>query len=124
MYAHVAHAYRVAERLGVANSALVEHVNAPQLRKDAAKLYKDIFAQDRKTVFILDEPYWPRTFAELHPERISAYPDGFAVRLESKGDAESGLYIVPLGMEHDPTLTPWATFEKLSEGIFWYSFNP
>ena len=102
----------------------IGRVNGQELRKDTAKLYKDIFAQQRKTIFVLDEPYWPRTFAALHPERVSAYPDGFALRLESKGDAESGLYIVPLGMDHDPTLTPWATFEKISDGIFWYSFNP
>ena len=102
----------------------VKRVKAAQLRKDVAKFYKDIFATNQKTIFTLRPEYWSLAFVELHPERITAYPDGFAFCLEKKGDAESGLYIVPLGMDHDPAPTPWASFEKLSEGIFWYSFKP
>ena len=102
----------------------VQRVTAAQLRRDVARYYKNIFAPHQKTIVTVHPEIWTLAFVELHPERITAYPDGFAFRLESNGDAESGLYIVPLGMEHDPTLTPWATFEKLSEGIFWYSFNP
>lgn len=102
----------------------IERVTAQQLRRDAARLYKNIFAGPWKTLIILNEENWPRSFSELHPERITVYPDGFALRLESSGDTEAGLYIVPLEMDHDPTPTPWASFEKLSDGIFWYSFKP
>ena len=102
----------------------VKRVTPPQLRKEAAVYYKDVFAGHRKTIVTLNPQYWSWSFNELHPERITAYPDGFAFCLDTRGDAESGLYIVPLGIEHDPKPTPWASFEKLSEGIFWYSFKP
>ena len=102
----------------------VKRVTPAELRKDAAHYYKDIFTSQRKTMVTLNSQYWSWSFSELHPSRITAYPDGFAFRLETKGDTESGLYIVPLGMEHEPTPTRWASFEKLSEGIFWYSFKP
>ncbi len=104
--------------------ATVKRVKPVSLRKDAAVFYKNIFAEHRKTNFVVSPQYWSWSFSELHPERITAYPDGFAICLESLGDAESGLYIVPLGMDHDPAPTHWASFEKLSEGIFWYSFKP
>ena len=102
----------------------VQRVTAEQLRKDVAKYYKNIFATNQKTMVTVNPQIWTLASAELHPERITAYPDGFAFCLESKGSAESGLYIVPLGMDHDPAPTAWASFEKLSEGIFWYSFKP
>ncbi len=102
----------------------LKRVKAETLRRDAATFYKDIFAVPRKTSVPLGEQSWSRTFSELHPMRITAYPDGFAFCLESKGDSESGLYIVPLGMDHAPAPTRWASYEKISEGIFWYSFKP
>ena len=102
----------------------VKRVTAKQLRTEVAVYYKDVFAGHRKTIVTLNPQYWSWSFNELHPERITAYPDGFAFCMETRGDAESGLYIVPLGMEHDPAPTPWASYEKLSEGIYWYSFKP
>ncbi len=95
-----------------------------QLRREVALFYKDVFAQHQKMVVTLNPTYWSQAFTDLNPERITAYPDGFAFRLESNGDAESGLYIVPLGMDVEPKPTPWASYEKLSEGIYWYSFKP
>ena len=102
----------------------VKRVKAVQLRKDVAIFYKDIFAEHRKTITRVNQQYWSWSFTQLHPDHITAYPDGFAFCLESIGDAESGLYVVPLGMDHDPAPTKWASFEKISDGIFWYSFKP
>ena len=108
---------------GRAKGAL-QRVKADQLRQDAAIFYKDIFAGRQKTIVTVSPQYWAWSFKQLHPLRITAYPDGFAFRLEVVGDAESGLYIVPLGMDVAPKPTPWASFERLSEGIYWYSFQP
>ncbi|MEO7319061.1 MAG: hypothetical protein ABIZ56_08745 [Chthoniobacteraceae bacterium] len=108
---------------GRAKGAL-KRVKADQLRKDAAIFYKNIFAGQQKTIVTVNPQYWSWSFKELRPQRITAYPDGFAFCLEVMGDAESGLYIVPLGMDVVPRPTPWASFEKLSEGIYWYSFKP
>ena len=95
-----------------------------RLRKEVALYYKDAFAQHQMTSVSMPPNYWSEAFNALQPERITAYPDGFAFCLEINGDAESGLYIVPLGMDVAPKPTPWASFEKLSEGIYWYSFQP
>jgi hypothetical protein len=35
---------------------------------------------------------------------------------------EAGLYIIPLHMELVPKSTPRATFEQLSQGVYWFSF--
>ena len=102
----------------------MKRVDAREMRKDVAKYYKDVFAEHRKTIVLLNQQYWSSSFKELRPERITAYPDGFAFCLESTGNEESGLYIVPLGMDHEPKPTPTASYEKLSEGIFWYCFKP
>ena len=102
----------------------VKRVTPQQLREDAAKYYKDLYAGPRKTLVLVNKEYWSWSFAELSPERITAYADGFAFRLESKGDSESGLYVVPLGMDIEPKQTDVASFEKISDGIFWYSFKP
>ena len=102
----------------------LKRVDKKQLRKDAATFYKNIFAEHRKTITTVNPQYWSRAFSQLRPLRITAYPDGFAFCLEAAGDSESGLYIVPLGMELEPKATRWATFEKLSEGIYSYSFKP
>ncbi len=108
---------------GRAKDAL-KRVKPEQLRKDVAHYYKDIFAEHRKTIATVNQQYWSGAFMKLSPQRVTAYPDGFAFCLEVMGDTESGLYIVPLGMDVEPKPTPWATFEKLSEGIYWYSFKP
>ena len=102
----------------------MQRVDAGQLRKDAAIFYKNIFAEHRKTIPTVSPQYWSYAFKRLEPQRITAYPDGFAFCLEILGDTESGLYVVPLGMEVEPKPTAWAVYEKISEGIFWYSFKP
>jgi hypothetical protein len=102
----------------------VERVNSQRLRTDVAKNYKDIFAEHRKTVVTLNPTYYPWAFRQLEPKRVTAYPDGFAFCLERSGAAESGLYVVPFGMDHEPKPTSWASFEKVSDGIYWYTFTP
>ena len=102
----------------------IKQMKQDQLRKDCALFYKNIFAEHRKTIAMVNQAYWSNSIAQLHPEKVTAYPDGFALCLESTGDSESGLYVIPLGMEVEPKATAWASYEKLSEGIFWYSFKP
>ena len=102
----------------------VKRMKEDQLRKELAVYYKNIFAEHRKTIATMSQQYWSYSISQLHPEKVTAYPDGFAICLESTGDSESGLYVIPLGMEVEPKPTAWASYEKLSEGIFWYSFKP
>src|SRR4029453_8718984 len=102
----------------------MERVKPEQLRMDVAKYYKDVFAEHRKTIVTLNPTYYSSAFRQLEPKRVTAYPDGFAFCLERSGDAESGLYLVPFGMDHEPKPTSWASFEKVSDGIYWYKFTP
>ena len=102
----------------------MQRVDPVQLRKDAAIFYKNIFAEHRKTIATVNQQYWSYSFKQLQPQRVTAYPDGFAFCLEILGDTESGLYVVPLGMDLEPASTLWASYEKISDGIFWYSFKP
>ena len=95
-----------------------------QLRRDAAVFYKNIFAEHQKTMVPVNASYWSWTFKQLNPDRITAYPDGFALCFEVKGDSEEGIFVVPLGMDVEPKPTRTASYEKLSEGIYWYSFKP
>ena len=102
----------------------MQQFKAEQLRKDCAVFYKNIFAEHRQTSAVVNQQYWSYSFQQLAPKRITAYADGFALCLEAKGDSESGLYVIPLGMEVEPKPTAWASYEKISDGIFWYSFKP
>ena len=102
----------------------MKRVDAVQLRKEAAIFYKNIFAEHRQTITMVSPQYWSNSFKRLEPQRITAYPDGFAFCLEIVGDTESGLYVVPLGMDLEPASTSWASYEKIADGIFWYSFKP
>ncbi len=102
----------------------MEHFKPAQLRREVALYYKNIFAEHQKTSVPVGAKFWSEAFTALRPERITAYPDGFAFCLETNGDAESGLYIVPEGMDVAPKPTAWASYEKLHEGIYWYSFKP
>jgi hypothetical protein len=102
----------------------VERVTPERLRTDVTKYYKDVFAEHRQTAVTLNPAYYSWAFRQLGPQRVTAYPDGFAFCLGRNGDAESGLYVVPLGMDHQPKRTSSASFEKIEDGIYWYVFNP
>lgn len=108
---------------GRAKRAL-KRVDRVQLRKDVATFYKDIFAEHRKIIVTVNPQYWSFAFTELRPSKITAYIDGFAFCLESIGEIETGLYVVPAEMDVEPKSTATASFEKLADGIFWYSFKP
>ena len=102
----------------------ISRVGDYQLRREAAIYYKNIYAEHRHSPATIQPDYWSWGFAQFEPIRITVYPDGLAFCLERRGDAESGLYIVPLGMEHAPAPTAWASYERLSDGFYWYSFKP
>ena len=98
-------------------------VGAPTLRNDAARLYKDVFAGRAPEFEEVREAAWPPSFRAFAPRHVGAYPDGISLALRRSRDRESGLYIVPLHMEHAPAPTARASFQRLSEGIYWYSFE-
>ena len=101
----------------------LDRVGAEKLRHDAAVLYKDLFAGRGPDLTVLKPGQWPKSFEAFHPLYVGAYLDGFVCALRKGEDTESGIYIIPSGMEHEPRNTDRASYERLSDGIYWYSFH-
>ena len=97
-------------------------VGAETLRKDAAVLYKQLFAGRGTDFIVVRASQWPASFKRFAPVRVGAYPDGLSLALNVDADSESGLYVVPLHMDHTPSGAARAKFHKLADGIYWYSF--
>ena len=97
-------------------------VGAKTLRSDAAVLYKQLFAGRGAEFLVVRESQWPSSFKRFAPARVGAYPDGLTLALHVGANAEAGLYVVPLHMENAPSGAPGASYRKLAEGIYWYSF--
>lgn len=98
-------------------------VGAEPLRRDAALLYKRLFAGHGTDFVVVRPKDWPESFQRFAPVRVGAYPDGISLALESRNGGEAGLYVVPATMEHQPSAAHGGTFQRLADGIFWYSFG-
>ncbi len=94
-----------------------------RVRREAALTYKDLFAASGSGFIPLPLTKFPPSFRQFQPLRIVAHRDGFALTLVSTAATESGLYIVPAGMEHAPAASRRAHFERLREGFYWYAFE-
>ena len=94
-----------------------------QLRYDAAMICKANFAGHGADFIVIRARNWPASFQAFKPARVGAYPDGVSLGLSTRPNLDSGLYIVPKSMDHEPRTVPGARFEKLAEGIYWYSFG-
>ncbi len=95
-------------------------VDKQALRMDAAKLYKQIYATPGADFLILKQTLWPENFNALKPIRVSCYRDGFAIALTDDSILETGLHVQPLGITRPPT--PGSIkYERIEEGIYWYS---
>ena len=117
----------VASVLGCADprsraEATLRAVGAEALRKDAAVLYKQLFAGRGTDFIVVRASQRPASFKRFAPVRVGAYPDGLSLALRVDADSESGLYVVPLHMDHTPSGAAGAKFHKLADGIYWYSF--
>jgi hypothetical protein len=94
-----------------------------RLRFDAAVIYKNAFAARGPELVRVPETSWPKSFRAFSPSRVTVYQDGIALGLAQLADRESGLWIIPEGMTHDPAATPRATFHELRDGVYWYEFG-
>jgi hypothetical protein len=98
--------------------------NHALLREEAAVLYKQTFAGTAPSFSAIKPDDWPATFRAFTPRHVGAFKDGFSLALKLEGGVESGLYIVPKFMDVKPNPGRRAKFEKLGDGIYWYSFEP
>lgn len=101
----------------------VREVGVEQLRKDAAFLYKELFASRPNDFQVVRRSAWPKSFQRLNPLRVGAYQDGFSIALSAEAGGEEGLYVVPQHMDRLPNVAQVARYEEIVDGIFWYSFG-
>ena len=101
----------------------LEKVGGEPLRRDAALLYKRLFAGHGANFVVVRSKDWPESFKRFAPIRVGAYPDGISLTLTMKSNAETGLYVLPATMEHQPSAAHGGKFERLADGIYWYSFG-
>lgn len=102
---------------------MLARTGAAALRHSAALLYKDVFASSMADFSSLKEKDWPALFSVFEPSQVEAYPDGFALTLEYGRDGQSGLYVIPEGMDVAPKATERSSFERIGEGIYWFHFR-
>jgi hypothetical protein len=87
------------------------------MRKEAAVLYKNVFAAAAPTSFrTLKVDECPATFRMFNPQHVVAYRDGFGLALQRGPSGESGLYVVPAQMDVAPNPGRRARFERIAEG--------
>lgn len=95
-----------------------------RLRHDAAVLYKNLHAGTGPAYAVIKESGWPESFRALGPVEVGVYADGFTLAFEQSGQIEAGVYVTPSQMDVTPQATERARFERLADGIYWYSFKP
>jgi hypothetical protein len=102
---------------------VLEKVGTARLREQAALMYKDLFAGEAPAYAAIKRNDWPALFRAFEPQQVGAYRDGFALALMRTRDRESGLYIIPALMDVEPRATKRSRFERIDEGVYWYSFE-
>jgi hypothetical protein len=98
-------------------------VGPEHLRDAAAGLYKDMFASIAPDYTAMKEAMWPPQFSAFKPDHVGAYRDGFALSLVSGHGLESGIYVIPAHSDFQPRATAHARFERMADGVYWYSFD-
>jgi len=106
-----------------AAASAVRRAGPAQLRADAARLSKNVFAAHGAKLRILRPTEAPESFQQLQPQSINAYPDGFALILRAQGKLRTGIYIVPDGFDHSPNSGNGEQFTPLADGIYWFTFG-
>jgi hypothetical protein len=94
-----------------------------KLRREAGVFNKNLFAGGEPLTSALKSSEYPPSFRVFVPLQVNAYRDGFSLRLEQGGGAEAGIYIVPEQMDVQPQSRGRAHFERIADGIYWYSFT-
>jgi hypothetical protein len=102
----------------------LKKIDIARLRLEAAVLYKNMYASAGPSYTVIKVGGWPESFRALEPKQVGAYRDGFTLAFKQNGEFESGLYITPAQMDVQPHSTARAQFERIADGIYWYSFQP
>jgi len=104
-------------------AARVRGSDGEKLRFESARLHTQFFAAQGKEFAPVASALWPECIGKLKPARVGLYKDGLTVALAETDGMESGLHIVPSGVNLHPKDTPTTRYERLAEGIYWYEMK-
>lgn len=94
-----------------------------ELRTDAARLHTQYFSGPSLGYFPLRPEQWPESAKRIRPLRIGVYRDGLAIALQEEPGVEFGLHIVPGGLPEPPNPTPFTKYDRLQDGIYFYTLQ-
>jgi hypothetical protein len=58
---------------------------------------------------------------KLRPIRLNLYRDGVAISLQTRPGFEYGLHVIPVGVTDDLKSTERTQYEKLQDGIYYFT---
>ena len=92
-----------------------------ELRAEVARLYTRLFPAPGLTFIPVRAELWPVALVKLHPLRMNLYRDGIAVSLQASPGFEYGLHIEPTGATDALKSTERTQYEKLQDGIYYFT---
>ena len=99
----------------------LHHADAAELRAVAAQLYTRLFPAPGPTLVPVRPELWPAALLKLRPLRMNLYRDGLAVSLQASPGFEYGLHILPTGATDELKSTGRTQYEKLQDGIYYFT---
>ncbi len=99
----------------------LEGVKAADLRAEVAQLHASLLAAPGPALVPVTPETWPASLLKLRPLRMNLYRDGLAVSLRSAPGYEYGLHIVRAGASEDLKSTERTQYEKIQDGIYYFT---
>ena len=95
--------------------------DAAELRTEAGRLYTSLFPAAGPMFVAVQPEAWPASLLKLRPLRLNLYRDGLAISLQSQPGYEYGLHVIPVGVADDLKSTERTQYEKLQDGIYYFT---
>ena len=95
--------------------------DAAELRSEAGRLYTRFFPAAGPMFIAVQPEAWPAPLLKLRPLRMNIYRDGLAISLQTQPGYEYGLHVIPVGVTDDLKSTERTQYEKLQDGIYYFT---
>lgn len=103
--------------------ARLRKANTAELRIDVARFHTQFFQTPDQDYLPLKSNWWSVSVRKLKPLRVGLYRDGLAVALREEPGFEFGLHIVPQSVTRPPGPSPYIQYERIEDGIYWYTLQ-
>jgi hypothetical protein len=104
-------------------AARLRSVPAVELRNDAARLHTQFLSAPGQQHVPLMPFHWPESTKKLEPVRVNLYRDGLAIALRLEPGVEFGIHVLPLGVNAPPAASPHVQYERIEDGIYFYTLQ-